>query len=221
MRENMNPIQLQTHAGEPARSMPTLPFMRRVLAQKHGRQQADVLAARFQATYDVVYGQRPVFTHKAMRQHVEANILVGLALYQTFLADGMSQATALNETQGLLTAHIKQGLARRANLLAHLPGTFRLLRWLAVGMMNSQFSAPGFEFHWIENSSRQIAFTITRCLYHNTLTAYGAPELTPVFCHLDDVWGAALAPKVLFERPQTIGRGGRQCDFCYKSGGLL
>jgi hypothetical protein len=29
--ENMNPIQLQDHSGEPVRPMPTLPFMRRVL----------------------------------------------------------------------------------------------------------------------------------------------------------------------------------------------
>jgi hypothetical protein len=57
---------------------------------------------------------------------------------------------------------------------------------------------------------------MTRCLYVNTLTAYGAPELTPVFCKLDEVWGAALEPKVIFERPRLLSRGDSGCEFCYK-----
>jgi hypothetical protein len=212
----MNPIQLQDHPNEPPRSMPKLPFIRRILAQKYGRQKADTLALLFQARYDVIYTQRPEFIDKVMRDHVETNILVGLALYQTFLVDGMSRAEALNETQDLLTMYTDQGMARQAKILSRLPGTFWLLRRLVGRAMKTQFGPPGFEFHWVENSARRVAFTMTRCLYHSTLTAYGAPELTPVFCHQDEVWAAALAPKVIFERSSTIGRGSIQCDFCYK-----
>jgi hypothetical protein len=124
----------------------------------------------------------------------------------------------LNETEQVLTALANQRMTRWMKLLARLPGMFWLLRRLTERAMRTQYVEPGFAFHWVENSPRQLAFTMTRCLYHNTLTAYGASELTPVFCHLDDVWAAALAPKVIFERPHTIGRGGSACDFCYRCG---
>jgi hypothetical protein len=128
----------------------------------------------------------------------------------------MSQTMALNETEHVLTALTNQRMTRWIRLLSYLPATFWLLRRLIERVMRTQYVAPGFEFHWVENNSSKIAFTMTRCLYHNTLTAYGASELTPVFCHLDDVWGAGLAPKIMFERPHTIGRGGIECDFCYR-----
>jgi L-2-amino-thiazoline-4-carboxylic acid hydrolase len=212
----MYPIQLQNQSDVPAPPMPMLPFIQRQLAQKHGAQKVNIMAARLQANYDALYARRPVFMNKGLRNHVEAKILPGLALYQTFLADGMSRAAALNETEQVLTALTNQRMTRWMKLLSHLPGTFWLLRRLTERVMRTQYVRPGFEFHWVENSPRQIAFTMTRCLYHNTLMAYGASELTQVFCRMDDVWGAALAPKVIFERPHTIGRGDSECDFCYR-----
>ncbi len=216
---NMNSIHRQDRTGQIS-PMPKLSFFRQELIRKCGKQTADDLSTRFQARYNALYAQRPVFAQKALRDHVEGNILSGLAVYQIFLAEGMNQEAALNATQDLLTALVNQGMTRQAKLLSRLPGTYHFLRWLTPWMMNTQFCAPGFDFQWVENSRRQSAFTMTRCLYHNTLTAYGAPELTSVFCHLDDVWGAALIPKVLFVRPNTIGRGGNQCDFCYKRGSV-
>jgi L-2-amino-thiazoline-4-carboxylic acid hydrolase len=196
--------------------MPILPFIQRELAQKHGKRKANAISAHLQANYDALYTHRPAFMNKALRNHVDAKILPGIALYQAFLAEGMSQAAALNETEHVLTALTNQRMTRWIKLLSHLPATFWLLRRLVERVMRTQYVAPGFEFHWVANSSHKIAFTMTRCLYHNTLTAYGASELTPVFCHLDDVWSAGLAPKIMFERPHTIGRGGGECDFCYR-----
>lgn len=212
----MTPIQLQYHANEPIPPMPTLPFIQKVLARKYGARKAVAIAARIQANYAALFIHRPVFKNHALNNHVDANILPGLALYQTFLADRLSREVALNETRDVLTALTNRRMTRRVRLLARLPGMFWLLRRIMKRTMNTGFVEPGFKFHWVADNPHQIAFTMTRCLYHNTLTAYGAPELTPVFCYQDDVWGVELAPKVIFERPQTIGRGGQKCNFCYR-----
>jgi hypothetical protein len=86
----MNPIQLQNHSDEPAPVMPILPFIQRQLAQKHGARKANCMAAQLQTNYAALYARRPVFTNTALRKHVEAKILPGLALYRAFLADGLS-----------------------------------------------------------------------------------------------------------------------------------
>lgn len=53
------------------------------------------------------------------------------------------------------------------------------------------------------------------CFYLNVLTAYGAPELTPVYCQMDDLLYGALSPSVRWRRTKTLGRGDDCCDFCW------
>ncbi len=210
----MNPI----HANQPAPPMPWMRFFRRTLTAQHGREAADDLLRRVQAHYEGLYDQRPVFAHDALRDHVEAYILPGLAFYRTFQAADMTQPDALIETQDVLTALINHMRTRWIKGLTYLPGTYWLFRRLLRRTMRQRFVTPGFAFHWVEDSPRQITFTITRCLYVKTLTAYGAPELTPVYCKLDEVWGTVLAPKVIFERPHMLSHGDNGCEFCYRRG---
>ncbi|MBZ0277571.1 MAG: L-2-amino-thiazoline-4-carboxylic acid hydrolase [Anaerolineae bacterium] len=214
----MNPVHLEQHTNQSIPPMPMLALMRRVLMAKYAQQKVDALAEQLQMHYAALYMRRPVFANPALRTHVEGKILPGLSLYQTLLAEGMSPEAALQETENMLTALVRYKW-RWVKLLTVIPGTFWFLRKAVGRMMSKQYVEPGFEFEWVENSPRRIAFTMTRCLYYNTLSAYGAPELTSAFCHGDDVLGVVLAPKVVFERSQTIGRGDHICDFCYRSAG--
>ncbi len=209
-------IQLKTHFDEAAPPVPRLSFMQKVIADRFGQRRAEGIASHIQSNYDLLYARRPIFSNAALRDHLESWILPGLALYQSFRAEGMTEAEALDETRYMLTGLINRVRTRWINLLAHLPGTYTLFRRMVRRTMNRRFVQPGFDLEWIEDSPRRIAFTMKQCLYHNTLTAYGAPELTAIYCHLDDIWGAALLPKVIFERPHTIGRGDSVCDFCYR-----
>lgn|GEM_PF-1370553 len=57
---------------------------------------------------------------------------------------------------------------------------------------------------------------VERCFFHNFFGANGAPELTPLFCALDDVWAEELNRPgygVRFQRPETLAQGGRVCRF--------
>ena len=80
------------------------------------------------------------------------------------------------------------------------------------------FPAQGWDIQMMEDSHQRFAFTISRCFYLDVLKAYGAPELTAHFCQLDDIAYAALPPQVRWERTTTLGRGGPNCDFCWRAG---
>jgi hypothetical protein len=59
---------------------------------------------------------------------------------------------------------------------------------------------------------------ITRCAYARLFATWGLPELTGLFCRLDEAWIRAIAPAthgVTFSRPTTIGWGGKRCEFLF------
>jgi hypothetical protein len=95
-----------------------------------------------------------------------------------------------------------------------LPAPFRLFK-LAFAQMMKKFPVEGWDFTYIENNDDKIAFNGTRCFYLNTLSAYGAPELTASFCKSDDVMAELFPPEIRFIRPHTLGRGDELCDFQY------
>ena len=59
-----------------------------------------------------------------------------------------------------------------------------------------------------------LIFGVHRCFYVDVLGRFGAPELTRLFCDMDDVVFENI-PGVRWERKNTIGRGGEFCDFRY------
>jgi len=60
---------------------------------------------------------------------------------------------------------------------------------------------------------------VTRCHYHDVLSANGAGQLTPIFCAFDSNWINAVEAErdgLEFERPTTIGTGGDSCPFRFR-----
>jgi hypothetical protein len=197
--------------------MPHLRAFEQGLASIHGDVPATILAARMQARYDTLYPTRPRFAHPALRWHLTDQILPGLALYQTLRDSaaerGLTPQAALAET-GVVLQRLDV-MANRLPLLRHVPFTFALFRRAAVAML-LLYPSKGWDIQVVENSQRSFAFTVTRCFYIEVLTAYGAPELTPHFCQLDDIAFAGLPPCITWERSTTLARGGACCDFRWR-----
>ena len=203
--------------SERLRRMPHAQVFQRALATTRGGTTAAILVARAQARYDELFAQRPRFAHPALRWHLIFQILPGLALYQALKEDaaqrGATPEQAVAET-GAVLEHLDV-LAPWLQRLRWLPWAPALF-WLTFQPTLALFPAAGWDLRIEENSPRRIAFTIYRCFYLDTLTAYGAPELTAHYCALDDIAYAALPPTIRWERTTTLGRGGPACDFCYR-----
>jgi hypothetical protein len=194
------------------RRMPHAAIWRRVLAEKHGDAEADRLLARAQARYDELYAERPRPPSRALRLHIERSILPGLALYQTLLEESDDRDAVLSQMESLMAPSLA-GLRWLLPLLGRLPDPFAAFRRIVPGVVRFAFPPEGWGIEPVEDSEDCIAFDIRRCIYLDTLTSYGAPELTPLYCAGDDDMFEALPPSITWERTMTLGRGDDHCDF--------
>ncbi len=198
--------------------MPNLKTWRRALIARHGEVEGAFLAAHVQARYEALYHERPHFTHPALRWHLEQHILPGLALYQVLCTESTERDAVLAETGSLLAlGSTSRAFTKLVNMRKYLPLPFAIFRQiLRVSLI--AFPHQGWDIDQIEQSKTSFAFTVRRCFYLDVLTAYGAPELTAVYCRLDDLAYAAMSPYIKWERTKTLGRGDDCCDFRWSRG---
>ena len=192
--------------------MPNLAVWQRALSEKRGETNAARLAALAQDRYEELFAARPSPAMRALRFHVERGILPGLAVYQTLLEGSSDRQAALAEMESL-SVWTLPGARRLMPLLGHLRDPFPVFRRLDRWVMRFGFPADGWQIEPVEDSNDCIAFDIRRCFYLDTLTTYGAPELTPIYCARDDALFALLPPSITWERTMTLGRGDDRCDF--------
>jgi len=194
------------------RRMPLLAHVQRLLAEGRGDEEAARLAGRAQRRYDDLYARRRPLPNRMLRLHLERSILPALAVYQTLLEEGLGRQAAMTEIERLL-ASAAGGLGRLMSLLGRLPGAFPVFRRVEPWVVRLGFPAEGWEMVPVEDNEECVAFDVRRCFYLETLTSYGAPELTTVFCGGDDLVFPLLAPSITWKRTMTLGRGHDRCDF--------
>lgn len=198
-----------------SRQRRTLAIFERVLSRSYGSVKARRLAGRLEQQYARLLSQQPLPQNPALKDHLTNNILPGLALYQVLLEEnhGDRQA-ALAEIEQIFRAWTFSRFGLLLAPLKVLPTPFGLFK-MAYSQRMKAFPSEGWDFQSVEDSDQRVAFNATRCFYLNTLKAYGAPELTPAFCKMDDDMAELLPPSVRFVRPHTLGRGDEVCDFQY------
>lgn len=195
-----------------ARRMPHAPAWERVFAQERGHVQASCLINRVESRYWRLFCQRPGITNVALRKHLVQSILPGLALYQELLEEGLEKPDALAAVENVFIESM--GISRKpVELLGKTPLYFPVLRALTPRVLESSFPEEGFSIDWVENSEESVAFDIKECFYLDTLTTYGSPELTLVYCRLDDVIYDGASASVKWKRTDTLARGNEVCNF--------
>jgi hypothetical protein len=198
--------------------MPYLYTWQRVMAKERGELEAAMLASRVQSRYEELYVQRPRFSHRALRLHLERIILPGLALYQVLGEESGGREAALAEVETLFQAVFGR-FRRLMPPLALFPNPFAVFRRAVWWVMQVGFPPQGWEVDWVEDSDQCLAYDVRRCFYLDILTSYGTPELTALYCNADDLAFDALPSSITWERTKTLGRGDAVCDFrwCHAS----
>jgi hypothetical protein len=194
------------------REMPHRDLWFREIAGLLGAVPGHALMERVEARYAALYEARTHHDHPALMEHLEENILPGLALYQALREDGHHEQAALKTVERLFVLSMGQ---RRGQLgrLGRLPLFFSLLRALTRRIMARSYPPSGWDVSWPREGRKVVAFDIHRCFYLDVLTEYGAPELAPVYCRLDDLLYEGLWPGVRWQRTGTLARGDGCCDF--------
>jgi hypothetical protein len=188
---------------------------RKETAARDGQAVADAWADAVQQRYAELVSAAKLPQHPALRKHLEENILTGLAAYTVSRERGMSQEQALARMRDLNVAS-SRAERKMMELLGRLPFFYEMLRRLLHRIMTRDYPPEGWNLEWVEVSDERLAFNMHSCFYLETYKAYGAPELAPLACEVDDLHFDGAWPTVRWERSGTLARGDKVCDFCYR-----
>lgn len=188
-----------------------------VLVERHGAAEGRRLTQQaMHAWRELVDGYPHPLPGPPLRAHLVDNILPGLAMYRVLLeVHHGDRPAALAEIEPLFQAWTKALYGGMMWFFRHIPAPFSFFR-LGIRQNMKGFPADTWRTVWVEDSSRRMALDQFNCPYVNTLAVYGAPELTPFFCRIDDWMAEMLPPAIGFRRSQTLAQGGDRCDFCYE-----
>ncbi len=194
------------------RHMPHTQTFHNALAHEIDAPHADHIIEQTKARYAELYAERMQYPERALQKHLDESILPGLALYQALQAQGYDTEPALVLVERAFEAWGAVG-QKGMSKLGRLPFFYQLLRLLTRWVMRGSFPPQGWDTEWVEVSSQVVAFNLHRCFYLDVLTEYGAPELTPFYCRLDDLIYEEVSPYMRWGRTKTLGRGDDCCDF--------
>jgi hypothetical protein len=187
----------------------------RALGRELDKDKAHQIVSKAGERYNDLYAERKRYDNRALRQHLEGNILPGIALYQTLLDDPDTQQRSMDLVRA---AFGEWAIANRRPMerLGRLPIFYGLMRAVIKVVMRLNFPAEGWETEWVETSGDEISFNMTRCFYLDVLDSYGVPELTAQYCRMDDLVYEDVSPHVKWDRKHTLGRGEECCNFRFE-----
>lgn len=73
----------------------------------------------------------------------------------------------------------------------------------------------GWDVEYPKCVSGVYSMVIHKCIYRQIFSKYGMPEMTAIFCKVDDIMYSDL-PRAEFIYSEQIGRGGSMCDYTFK-----
>lgn len=148
---------------------------------------------------------------KAQKRRQRKSILPNVALYRVLIERGVpkEEAKQLVERYSFHLAHKAHKLLKA---FFFLPGAFRIFRFaMKRGMAGEEI----WKSEEKADERDQYSVDVLRCLWADTCSAFGCPEICDIFCRCDFIVFGNI-PKLRFERSETLGMGGEKCDFCFR-----
>lgn len=149
---------------------------------------------------------------KKQKKRQKSSIISNIALYKTFIDNGIPAQEA-KELVKEYSFYIAGKAHRILNTLFHIPGFFKLFRFfMRKGMTGEEI--------WISktlaDNAHEYSMDVLKCLWFDTCTYFNCPEICEIFCLCDHIVFGNIK-KLQFDRSETLGMGGKKCDFCFHS----
>ncbi len=208
-----------------ARYLSALDERLKPLAREHRKRVRKGIEEQQRSIYE---GNKGWVMDRASKSHLMLTSLV-LASYRTLLPIVASRESAIDNIRFAFAARAK-GSVRLGLYMFLRMGISPLSPGKAFDQISKSFrrrgeQAMGGSFIYLQDvqDGERSFVNIRRCFFNDFFRAQGAPELTGIFCSMDDLWAEELKkPKygVRFERPTTLATGGDLCRFQFtKRGG--
>lgn len=147
---------------------------------------------------------------KGVRLHTDGFIFPAAAIYLAMKEFDSHKAFSVMQ-KVMKEKALESG--RKFASFVRLPFGKRLFLKMWDTISHKMFSdSAGFKNVFYPKQKGVFRMDITQCPYNTYLTALGCQELTRLFCE-NDVYSYGNLPGLDFIRTQTIGSGGRLCDF--------
>jgi len=196
----------------PPSTVPHMRVFQKALAKELGTEATTTITETTKLQYCELIHERELPSNKALAVHLDQYIFPGLALYKALRAQGMDPERALSLVRASLEAWALR-TRRFVEIFGRMPFYFWAMRRFIKKMVVAGFPPEGWRIEWLEVSNERIAFNMKSCFYLETLIEYGAPELAPLYCDVDDMMHESSTTCVKWKRLETIARGDDLCDF--------
>lgn len=149
---------------------------------------------------------------KAMKFHLESQILPGIATYET-LSAVMCKEQALAEIHRIVELHSLK-MKKAVSKAARFAGMYERFPKIFLKITQKTFGRDaGFDYKIYDTDKNTARLDMIKCPYHIMTVRYGCHELCVCFCDSDDTAYGDIHPKLRWHRTKTLGRGNDCCDF--------
>lgn len=148
----------------------------------------------------------------SVRRLMARHIYPCIALYHTLIEDGFPAGEAFDFLEGEIRKAIRPHV-RIYRCLVYFPGIYGFIRFYSRHSMKKKYPSEGWKTTWKRYDSEETSFDVSRCIFWETATRCGCPEICTLFCRTDELRYSPLSSKVAFRRTKTIARGDSLCNF--------
>ena len=141
------------------------------------------------------------------------NLLTSLAIVQVLESKGMPRKEAEQYTADAMYKFIEPQIKSMKKLASN--GWFVRFLKLTMPMKFRNTLGYGWDVEFPKCGRDEFSMITHKCIFHQIFEKYGMPEMTAIFCKVDDILYSDL-PRVDFLYSQQIGNGGTMCDYTFR-----
>ena len=181
--------------------------MKEFLISKFGEKRGTELADLQKAKFEKLLSEAGPKSKQQMK--VFKNMLLPrVAMYKVLREEGFSEEDALKVMEEHMVEVGAADLKKKYAGMDKLPCAFALFKF---GFTHVVPSSDLWDAD-IEKTKDSFSVTMKRCFWHDTYEEYGCPEVCQFACQCDDITYGDLR-HIKYERTETLGTGGKCCDF--------
>lgn len=161
---------------------------------------------------DKLINENPSYTDKKNFSYL-CNLFTSLALEQVFEDIGKSRKESIEIVKNAMYKYIEpqveemKKLSKSKYFIPFLKVTMPIKFKLTLGY--------GWQLEFPKASADEFKMTTHKCIFSEIFSKYNIPEMTAIFCHVDDILYKNL-PGADFIYTEQIGTGGKVCDYTFK-----
>ena len=141
------------------------------------------------------------------------NLLTSLAIVQVLESKGMPRKEAEQYTADAMYKFIEPQIKSMKKLASN--GWFVRFLKLTMPMKFRNTLGYGWDVEFPKCGRDEFSMITHKCIFHQIFEKYGMPEMTAIFCKVDDILYSDL-PRADFLYSQQIGNGGTMGDYTFR-----